>query len=73
MGRICQVHVAVDHGVGIIVRVKPGDEVRVGDPVLELHYRTRATLDAALRLASLALTVGEAAPAAARLIVAEVR
>jgi pyrimidine-nucleoside phosphorylase len=64
---------AVDHGVGIIVKVKPGDEVRVGDPVLELHYRTRATLDAALLLASRAITIGEAAPAAAPLIVAEVR
>ena len=33
---------AVDPAVGIMVRAAVGDEVRAGDPVLELHYRDHA-------------------------------
>ena len=55
-------------------RAKPGDAVRAGDPVLELHYRDRARLDAALALASRAdHHRRRAAAAAAALIVGEVR
>ena len=64
---------AVDHAVGILVNVKPGDEVRAGDAMLEMHYRTRRTLDAALALASRAVTIRDERPAANPLIVAEVR
>src|SRR5262249_41116866 len=42
----------VDPAVGIIVLAKPGDCVCAGDPVLELHYRDRARLASAMRLAS---------------------
>jgi pyrimidine-nucleoside phosphorylase len=62
----------VDPAVGIIVKVKPGDEVRAGDPVLELHYRKRPKLEAALALASRAVNIGDERPAARHLIVAEV-
>src|SRR5262245_18965943 len=62
----------VDPGVGIIVKAKPGDEVRPGDPLLEMHYRTRGKLEAALAHASRAVSIRDARPAAARLIVAEV-
>jgi pyrimidine-nucleoside phosphorylase len=62
----------VDHGVGIIVHAKPGTEVSASDPVLELHFREQTRLDAALRLAELAVAVGDAAPPARPLIVAEV-
>src|SRR5262245_33161032 len=62
----------VDPAVGIMVRVKPGDAVRAGDPVLEMHYRTRPKLDAALALASRAVSIDDRPPAAGRLIVAEV-
>src|SRR5213076_2092836 len=31
----------VDPAVGVIVHAKPGDELRNGDPILELHYRDR--------------------------------
>ena len=34
----------IDHAAGIMVVVKPGVELRAGDPVLELHYRDRARL-----------------------------
>jgi len=63
----------VDPAVGITIKAKPGDEVRAGDPVLELHYRDRARLEAALALAAAAITIGDRRPPAARLIVGEVR
>jgi pyrimidine-nucleoside phosphorylase len=63
----------VDPAVGVMVRTQPGDSVRAGDPLLELHYRDRARLDAALRLAAQAVTIGDERPAARRLIVGEVR
>ena len=63
----------VDPAVGIMVVAKPGDAVREGAPVLELHYRDRARLGAALRLTSQAITIGDEPPPPARLIVGEVR
>jgi pyrimidine-nucleoside phosphorylase len=62
----------VDPAVGIMVRVKPGDEVRTGDPMLELHYRKRPKLDAALALASRAVSICDERPARGPLVVAEV-
>ena len=64
---------AVDAAVGIMVVAKPGDAVREGAPVLELHYRDRARLDAAIRLTSQAITIGDERPAPRPLIVGEVR
>ena len=63
----------VDPAVGIMVVAKPGDAVREGEPVLELHYRDRARLEAAMRLTSQAITIGDQPPPPARLIVGEVR
>ena len=63
----------VDPAVGIMVAAKPGDAVRAGAPVLELHYRDRARLEAAIRLTSQAITVGDEPPAPRRLIVGEIR
>jgi pyrimidine-nucleoside phosphorylase len=62
----------VDPAVGIMVIAKPGDEVRAGDPVLQLHYRDRARLETAVGLASAAITIGDQRPAPRRLIVGEV-
>jgi len=56
-----------------MVVAKPGDTVRAGDPVLELHYRDRGRLEAATRLTGQAVTIGDARPPARRLIVGEVR
>ncbi|HZR22153.1 MAG TPA: thymidine phosphorylase [Vicinamibacterales bacterium] len=64
---------AVDPAVGIMITAKPGDAVKAGDPILELHYRDRARLEAALTLAKQAITIGDRQPAAMRLIVGEVR
>jgi pyrimidine-nucleoside phosphorylase len=63
----------VDPAVGIILRAKPGAELRVGDPILELHLRDRAKLDAARALAERAIEIASAPPVAAPLIVAEVQ
>ncbi|HMF94899.1 MAG TPA: thymidine phosphorylase [Vicinamibacterales bacterium] len=64
---------AVDPAVGIMVMIKPGDRVRAGDPIVELHYRDRARLEIAMRLASQAVVIGDQPPPPPRLIVAEVR
>ncbi|HEV3139724.1 MAG TPA: thymidine phosphorylase [Vicinamibacterales bacterium] len=63
----------VDPAVGIIVRARQGDAVKAGDPILEVHYRERARLDAALALTGPAITIGDAAPPVRRLILDEVR
>ena len=63
----------VDPAVGIMVAAKPGDAVRAGAPVLELHYRDRTRLEAAIRLTSQAITIGDERPAPRPLIVGEVR
>ena len=63
---------AVDPAVGILVMATVGDEVRAGDPVLELHYRDRARLERAVGRAAEAIAIGDAPPAARSLIVGEV-
>ena len=63
----------VDFAVGITIHAKPGDKVRAGDAVLELHYRDRARLETAVALAGRAVTIGDERPPPARLIVGEVR
>jgi pyrimidine-nucleoside phosphorylase len=63
----------VDPAVGIMVIAKPGDEVRAGDPVLQMHFRDRARLEIAVALAREAITIGDERPAPVRLIVGEVR
>ncbi len=64
---------AIDPAVGIIVRSKPGEEVRPGDAILELHYRDSARLEAALPLARGAATIRDERPATSPLILGEVR
>ena len=63
---------AVDPSVGIIVKVRPSDEIRSGDPILELHYRDQTTLDAALVLASRAIVIEDQRPAPRPLLLGEV-
>jgi pyrimidine-nucleoside phosphorylase len=62
----------VDPAVGIMVLAKPGDAVRAGDPILELHYRDRGRLETAARLTSQAIAIADQRPAATPLIVGEV-
>ncbi len=64
---------AVDPAVGVMVQAKPGDRVRAGQPILEIHYRDRARLESALPLAARAIVIGDAPPDPAPLIIGEVR
>jgi pyrimidine-nucleoside phosphorylase len=63
----------VDPAVGILLKAKPGARLSTGDPVLELHYRDAAKLDAALVLARRAISIGDEVPVARAMIVGEVR
>lgn len=63
----------VDFAVGVMVVAKPGDHVRAGDAVLEMRYRDRGRLDAALALARRAITMGDEPPPSRALIVGEVQ
>jgi pyrimidine-nucleoside phosphorylase len=63
----------IDPGVGIMVMAKPGEALRAGDPILELHYREGDRLDRAVALASRAIEMGEQPAAGQSLIVSEVQ
>jgi pyrimidine-nucleoside phosphorylase len=52
----------VDHTVGIICRVKPGEPVKAGGTVFEVWFRDDARLNDALSLLGRAFTVGDAPP-----------
>ncbi|HEY8505839.1 MAG TPA: thymidine phosphorylase [Gemmataceae bacterium] len=52
----------IDHGVGIVLCAKVGDEVRPGEPLLEVHWRDAARLESARPLLAAAVTVGDARP-----------
>jgi pyrimidine-nucleoside phosphorylase len=62
----------VDPAVGIMVLAPPGEAVRAGDPVLEIHYRDHTRLETALQLAGRAVTIGDERLAPRRLVVGEV-
>ena len=64
---------AVDPAVGILIKAKPGDSVRSGDAVLELHYRDPRRLETALPLAAGAIVLADGPPAAVPLLLGEVR
>jgi pyrimidine-nucleoside phosphorylase len=63
---------AVDPAVGIVVMAKVGDEVRAGDPVLELYYRDHVKLQHAIGRAAEAIAIGDTRPPGRPLIVGEV-
>jgi pyrimidine-nucleoside phosphorylase len=63
----------IDPAVGVLIKAKPGDSVRSGDGVLELHYRDPGRLQTALPLAARAIVLADEPPAAAALILGEVR
>jgi pyrimidine-nucleoside phosphorylase len=53
---------AIDPAVGVLIRVRRGDVVRSGDPVLELCYRSEARLAVALPLAASAIGLADQPP-----------
>jgi pyrimidine-nucleoside phosphorylase len=62
----------VDAAVGLLVLRKPGDRLSAGDPLLEIHYRDTARLDAALALTRAAIEIAEEPPPRLPLLVSEV-
>jgi len=64
---------AVDPAVGILIGARPGESVRSGDTVLELHYRDPRRLEVALPLAAQAIAIAGEPPAPAPLVLGEVR
>jgi pyrimidine-nucleoside phosphorylase len=63
----------IDHGVGIVVKVKPGDAVRAGDALLDVHHRGGRNLEVALALCDEAIVIGEYPPAPLQTVLGEVR
>jgi pyrimidine-nucleoside phosphorylase len=63
---------AVDPAVGVMIRARPGELVKAGDAVAEIHYRTRELLDEALVLLRKAWRIGDAEPADLPLILESV-
>ena len=59
---------SVDHAVGAVVMAHQGDEVKTGDPLIEVHYRDTAKLGAALALLRDAYEIADAPPATPPLI-----
>jgi pyrimidine-nucleoside phosphorylase len=63
---------AVDHAVGVIVQVRPGDRVAAGEPLFELHHRAGRGVEAAEALCIAAVTIGDEALAPRRAVLDEV-
>jgi thymidine phosphorylase len=63
---------AVSHTAGVVCLAKPGDRVRAGEPVLELHADDPGRFPAAIEALDGALTVAAEPPALPPLIVAQV-
>ena len=63
----------VDPAVGAIVHAHPGAQLSKGDPILELHYRKQADLDAALALLARAVEIGDTAPERVALVLEEIK
>ena len=53
---------AVSAGAGVVLRAKPGDPVRAGQPLMELHADDPARFDAALAALDGAVEIGTSAP-----------
>ena len=63
----------VDHGVGAVTLAHVGDEVREGEPLIELRHRGGHGLDEALVLSRGAIAINDHAPTARVKILDEVR
>jgi pyrimidine-nucleoside phosphorylase len=64
----------IDHAVGVVMRVRPGDTVERGQPLLEICHRSGRGLESALALCRDAVVVGDAPPPAPRpAVLGEVR
>ncbi len=58
----------IDHGAGVIVKVRVGDQVAAGDPLMDLLYN-QGSVEHARVLAGEAVTIGDAPPVYRPLVV----
>jgi pyrimidine-nucleoside phosphorylase len=63
---------AVNPGVGVVVQARPGELVKAGEALAEVHYRTQARLGEAMMLLRKAWRIGDAEPADLPLILESV-
>ena len=63
----------VDHAVGLVVLVKPGDRIREGDPLVEVHHRHGVGVEGAVALCHQAIEIGDMPPEPREKVLAEVR
>jgi thymidine phosphorylase len=63
---------AIDHGAGVLVVRRPGEPVRAGEPVLELHYNSDVHLTESVALAQSAVHLSAAPPAPSPLVLGTV-
>ena len=63
----------VDHGVGVVTLVHVGDEVRTGQPLIELHHRAGRGLDEAQALSRVAVEIGDHPPVVRAKVLDEIR
>ena len=63
---------SIDHGVGIVVKVIPGDAVRAGDVLLDVHHCGGRNLQAALALCEDAIVIGDEPPPRSALVLGSV-
>ncbi len=63
---------SIDHSVGIEVRAKPGEAVRSGDAVFEVHYNNDMRLTAALELLQGSFSVSDSQPTPHPLVLEEI-
>ena len=63
----------VDPAVGAMILAHPGDELRAGDPIVELHYRRERDLAPALELVGRAIEIADEPPVLLPLVVEQVR
>jgi pyrimidine-nucleoside phosphorylase len=62
----------IDHAVGVICRAKPGEGVKAGQTIYEVHYRSTTRMLDALPLLEESFTIGDAAPGDSPLVLEEV-
>jgi pyrimidine-nucleoside phosphorylase len=63
----------IDHAVGIVAMAKPGDAVREGQPLLEVHHRNGRGLETAIAACREAIAIADAPPPKRSNILGEVR
>jgi pyrimidine-nucleoside phosphorylase len=62
----------IDHAVGVVCRRKPGEQVKAGEAVYEVRYRSTSKLLAALPLLEESFTVADVPPAGQELVLEEI-